>query len=281
MKQNFTILWIEDKERVIDSQIPEIKSFLDNEGFELNLLKDTVGDKFRTLLKNDQLIDIIITDYNISEETKGTDVIKYVRNNGFLTDILFYSVHDYLFEDEAIYSELGHYGLIEICEDKEVTEPLKQLIKKNLMRCKDIVFLRGFIISQSIELELKLNDFFSTYFEVPKKQLTNFHNIILESRYIPMAGKKKWLSQILKKTDLLDEFKGLLTNLDDISEKRNLLAHCKKDSNNPNILVSSGKDEKIDRDELNRVIKKIDLVSGHIDRLIEKLPIETGPTEDA
>ncbi|MCK5022190.1 MAG: hypothetical protein KAR54_03005 [Candidatus Pacebacteria bacterium] len=275
MKQNFTILWIEDKERVIDSQIPRIKSFLDDEGFELNLLKDTVGDEFKTLLENNKLIDIIVTDYNISEETKGTDVIKHVRDNGFLTDILFYSVHDDLFEDEDIYSKLGHYGLIEIYKDKEVTDPLKELIKKNLKRCKDIVFLRGFVISQSIELELKLNEFFSTYFEVPKKQLTDFHNIILESRYIPMAGKKKWLSQILKKTDFMEEFKGLLTNLDDISEKRNLLAHCKKDSDNPNILVSSGKDEKIDRDELNRIIKKIDVVSGHLDRLIEKLPIKT------
>ena len=280
MKQNFTILWIEDKERVINSQIPQIKSFLDDEGFELNLLKDTVGDKFKTLLENNKLIDIIVTDYNISEETKGTDVIKHVRDNGFLTDILFYSVHDDLFEDEDIYSKLGHYGLIEIYKDKEVTDPLKELIKKNLKRCKDIVFLRGFVISQSIELELKLNKFFSKYFEIPEKQLKEFHDTILESRHVPMAGKKKWLSQILDKNDLKGEFKGLSTKLNDIADKRNLLAHCKKNSNNPNILISSGENERIDRDELNSIIKKIDVISGQIDDLIEKLPFETDPGGD-
>jgi len=282
MKQNFTILWIEDKEIVITSQIPEIKRFLDSEGFEMKFFKDTVGDKFKEIIEENKLIDLIVTDFHISEETNGTDVIKHVRDKGLLTDILFYSVHTDLFEKEGrdIYNELGHYGLIEILEGKDVILPIKELIKKNIKRCQDIVFLRGFVISQSIELELKLNEFFSKYFEVPEKQIIEFHNTILESSYVPMAGKKKWLSQILNENNLNTEFKGLLTKLEEISTKRNLLAHCKKDDDNQNVLISSGKEEIIDKIGLNRILEQIDVVSVHLDKLIEKLPFENASIEE-
>ncbi|VVB96544.1 Uncharacterised protein [uncultured archaeon] len=214
MMQNFTILWIEDKEIVITSQVPDIKRFLEKEGFQLNLLIDNEGERFKEYLNNEP-IDIIVTDYNISETVKGIDVVDYVREKKMLNDILFYSVHDDLFEDGAIYTKLGHYGLVEVCEGKEVTEPLKNLIKKNIIRCQDIVFLRGFVISRSIELELKLNEFLARYFKIPEKQLEEFHNTILESSYVPMAGKKKWLSQILEKNGIKKEpeFEGLLNKL--------------------------------------------------------------------
>lgn len=275
MKQNFTILWIEDKEKVITSQVPTIEKFLDTEGFQLNLLKDTEGDKFKKYLAT-ELIDIIVTDYNISEEIKGTDVVEFVREKKMLTDVLFYSVHDDLFEDGTIYEKLGHYGLVEICEGKDVADPLKNLIKKNIRRCQDIVFLRGFVISRAVELELEINEFLAQYFKIPEKQLQEFHNTILESSYVPMAGKQKWLSQILEKNGIKkgSEFDGLLNKLDGIAKQRNLLAHCKKDKHNPNVLVASGKEEMFDRKRLNDILKNIETVSQHLDKLIAKFSVK-------
>jgi len=276
MKQNFTILWIEDKERVITSQIPEIKRFLDSEGFQLNLLMDTSGDLFETLIQENKNMDIVVTDYNISEEIKGTDIIDYIRKNGLLIDILFYSVHEELFRDDEIFSKLGHYGLIETCDGKDVMEPLKNLIIKNIKRCQDIVFLRGFVISRSVELELKINVFIAEYFKIDDDLKEEFHNFVLESSYVPMVGKKKWLSQILEINDIKnsDEFKGLLTKLDNISAQRNLVAHCKKDNENPNIIVSAGKHEVFDKNRLNGILKDIDNASNRLDILIKKFSIE-------
>ncbi len=275
MNQNFTIVWIEDNEKVITSQATAIGKFLDNEGFQLNLLTDTEGEKFKKYLDT-ELIDIIVTDYNISEEIKGTDVIEFVRSKKLLTDILFYSVHDEMFKEGTIYDKLGHYGLVEICEGKDVVEPLKGLIKKNIIRCQDIVFLRGFVISRAVELELEINEFLAQYFKIPEKQLEEFHNTILESSYVPMAGKQKWLSQILEKNGIKkgSEFEGLLNKLDGIAKQRNLLAHCKKDNDNPNVLVASGKEEKFDRNRLNSILKNIETVSQHLDKLIENFSVK-------
>lgn len=274
MNQNFTILWIEDKKRVIISQVPEIENFLESEGFELYLLTDNTGDEYQHFLDENKSIDLVVTDYNISEEMKGTDIVEYVRDKGLLIDILFYSVHDDLFKNGDIYDKLGHYGLIDICEGKDVVEPLKDLIIKNIKRCQDIVFLRGFIISKSVELELKLNEYFAQYFEIQDDLKEDFHNFILESSYVPMAGKKRWLSQILEKNNLKnhEDFAGLLNKLDFISTQRNLLAHCKKGKNNPNTLISTGDEEIFDKERLNKILEKIDVVSDQLDKLMEIAP---------
>jgi CheY-like chemotaxis protein len=273
MKQTFTILWIEDNEKVITSQEPAIKKYLEHEGFDLRLLKDTDGDTYESYLDNES-IDIIVTDYNISEDVKGTDVIKNVRNRKLLTDILFYSVMDQIFKKEDIYTQLGHYGLIDICIGKEITDPLIEIIKKNLLRCQDIVFLRGFVISRSVELELQINFFLSNYFKINESQRKEFHDFILESSYVPFAGKKKWMSLILEKNNLKTdvEFKGLLNQLDNIVNCRNLLAHCKKSEEDCRVLCSSGKETKFDKEKLKNLLIKINTVEKQLEKLTKKFP---------
>ena len=48
------------------------------------------------------------------------------------------------------------------------------MINKNLLKWQDVVFLRGMIISKTIELEIKVNEFLATYFEVPDAQTRLF-----------------------------------------------------------------------------------------------------------
>jgi CheY-like chemotaxis protein len=273
MKQTFTILWIEDNEKVITSQEPAIKKYLESEGFDLRLLQDTDGETYESYLDTES-IDVIVTDYNISEEVKGTDVIKKVRKKKLLTDILFYSVMDSLFKKEDIYTQLGHYGLIDICVGKEIKDPLIEIIKKNLLRCQDIVFLRGFVISRSVELELQINFFLSNYFKIEASQKKEFHDFILESSYVPFAGKKKWMSLILEKNNLKtsEEFRGLLNQLDKIVNCRNLLAHCKKSDTDCTVLYSSGKETKFDKEKLKDLLIKINNVDNQLEKLIAKFP---------
>jgi hypothetical protein len=272
MKPIFTILWIEDKDFVITSQIPTIQKFLDESGYELKLMKDNEGDKYKGILENEPIIDVIVTDYNISEDVKGIDVVKFVREKKKLTDILFYSVVDDIFKKGKIFSDMGHFGLVQICQGKDVEKPLKELIQKNLQRLEDIVFLRGFVISRSVDLEIKMNDVFSCYFKINPDLKEDFHNFILESSYVPFFGKSKWLSQILKKKGFTNdpELIGLLTQVQWIAEQRNLLAHCKRDTKIPNILVSSGKTEVFDKNRVNEILIKIAACESKIEKLIAK-----------
>jgi len=75
---------------------------------------------------------------------------------------------------------------------------------------------------------------------------------------------------ILEENDIKQEFSALITKISHIEEQRNLLAHCKTDPGNKNILISMGEEETFDREKINSILKKINVVSGQLDDLIEK-----------
>jgi CheY-like chemotaxis protein len=269
MKQTFTILQVDDKPGAMKGQMKDVEKYLDKKDFKLELIIDETGETVEETLKTGD-VDIVTIDKNLADEDEmsGIDVINVIRNNGFPIDVLFYSAID--FDVDEIHSKTDHYGFVEVVEGKTIVEYLKRLIDKNIKRCQDIVFLRGKIISSVIDLELKINDFFVKYFKIPEKNKIHFNNFILENKYSSLFGKKKTLSMILEENEIKQEFSGLLSKINHIEEQRNLLAHCKTDPRNKNILISMGEEETFDRKKINSILKKINVVSGQLDDLIEK-----------
>jgi hypothetical protein len=270
MSEDFTILWVEDKKSVVDEQIGEIEQYLRELGFKLVLLYDEEGSEVETFIQENPNIEIIVTDYNISEDYKGIDIIKLVREKEKLIDILLYSVVPEVYNDIEILKKVGHYGFIEFMEGKDVADKLKLIIDKNIRRNQNIIFLRGFVISKVIDLELKLNEFFAEYFKIEVFLREDFHDFVLEGSYLPLEGKKKVLSKVLEKYHLKKDkkFEGMTTKLMEIADYRNKLAHCKIDPKNPTVLISSGEPCNLNRDDLRKLLKKIEIVSSQLDELI-------------
>lgn len=275
MKQVFTILWVEDKPRVVSLNAKELDKFFDDnyKDFKLEIIEAKSGKDIEDSLKK-QNVDIVVTDYNLEENMNGLDVIKLIKKNGLLTDVLFYTAKKFDFNSDEIYQKADHYGFIEVSEGtKEVAEPVRRLVRKNLKRCEDIVFLRGMVISRIIDLELEVNVFLERYFQIPEgEKKIHFHNFILENRFNSMAGKRKTISKILENNKIKDNFRGLLTQMEKLESERNLLAHCKckKDKKNKNILVSMGEEEVFDKERICGILKRINSVSEQFDSLTKK-----------
>jgi CheY-like chemotaxis protein len=275
MKQVFTILWVEDKPRVVSLNKKELEGFFDKnyKDFRLDVIEAKTGKDIEANLTK-QNVDVVVTDYNLEENMNGLDVIKLIKKNGLLTDVLFYTAKKFDFNIDEIYQKADHYGFIEVSEGtKEVAEPLQKLIKKNLKRCEDIVFLRGMVISKIIDLELEVNVFLEKYFQIPEgDKKIHFHNFILENRFNSLAGKRKTIAKIIENNKIKDSFKGLLTQMEKLETDRNLLAHCrcKRDSKNKNILISMGEEETFDNGRICGILKKINSVSEQFDSLTKK-----------
>ena len=215
MTETFTILWVEDKKSVVDEQIDDIEKYLKELGFKLVILYDDEGSEVENFIQQNPDIEIIVTDFNISEDYNGIDIIKLVREEGKLIDILLYSVVPDVYEDVEILKKVGHYGFIEFMQGKDVAEKLKLIIDKNIRRSQNIIFLRGFVISKVIDLELKLNEFFAEYFKIQVFLREDFHDFVLEGSYLPLEGKKKVLSKILEKYNIKNDskFSGMANKL--------------------------------------------------------------------
>jgi len=198
MMPNFTVLWVEDTESIVRVQRDMIFRFLSGLGYNLNLINAVDEEAFISSYSSVPNIDIILTDQGISEGFTGLDVIKRVRQDNRLTDILFYSAKEDTFKDKTIYSNLGQYGLIRIVEGKDIEEPVKELITINLQRYKDIIYLRGFVISRCVDLEIRLNEVIACYFKISPNLIDEFQNSMLEGGAMSMSGKKFLLDKIIR-----------------------------------------------------------------------------------
>ncbi|MDD1685643.1 hypothetical protein [Methanoregula sp.] len=269
MTDDFTIVWVEDKESVVDDQIDDIRQHLKELGYNLILLYDEYGDKVEEFVQQNPNIEIIVTDYNIFEGFTGIDVIKLVRKKEKLIDILLYSVVPEISNDVELLKQVSRFGFIEFMEGKDVAERLKLIIDKNIRRSQNIIFLRGFVISKVIDLELKLNEFFAEYFKIQVVLRDDFHDYVLEGSYLPLEGKKKVLAKILDKYDIKTDpkFSGMVGKLMQVADLRNKLAHCKIDPTNPTVLISSGEPCPFNRSDLRDLLNKIDTVALQIDEL--------------
>jgi len=271
MNPTFTILWVEDKPRAMRSQVDAVIQYIKGKSFEPNIMHDVDGKQFQKAITDKIPIDIVVTDKNLPAPMDGITVIKILKSKKRLTDVLFYSAKG--FDIEEVRKE--HYGFVEIVEGKEIVDKLKRLIDKNLKRCEDIVFLRGMVISMIIDLELKVNEFFVSYFKIPNENQEHFHNFILENQYNSLGGKVVTLDNILEKQGLKKEFKDLLQNIRELANNRNLLAHCKTDPKNKNVLICMGQQKTFDKNKINKILDQINVVSEQLDDLPRKFSPKT------
>jgi hypothetical protein len=270
MKQSYTIIWVEDNPDAMTSQIEEIKEYLQKRNFEPIVILDENGEVLKEYLKKKQPIEIIVTDQNLTDQIDGLSILKLLRKKKSLTDVLFYTTKQGITSDD-VYNL--HYGFVEFVKGKSaIVGPLKRLIDKSLKRYEDIIFLRGMVISMIIDLELKVNEFFVNYFKIPKESQEHFHNFILENQYNSLGGKVITLENIMEGKGLKKEFQKLVQNIRELANNRNLLAHCKTDPKNKNVLICMGKQKKFDKNKINEIIEKVNEVSEHLDEFIAEFP---------
>jgi hypothetical protein len=270
MKQTFTIIWVEDNPDAMTSQIEEIKEYLQEKNYEPCIIIDENGKGLQDCLKKKQPIEIIVTDQNLTDQIDGLGILKLLKQKKLLTDVLFYTTKQGITSDD-VYNQ--HYGFVEFVKGKSaIVDPLKRLIDKSLKRYEDIIFLRGVVISMIIDLELKVNEFFVSYFKIPKKNQEHFHNFILENQYNSLGGKVVTLENIIEKQGLKKQFDKILQGIRELANNRNLLAHCKADPNNKNVLICMGKAKKFDKSKINEIIGKVNEASEHLDEFIAEFP---------
>jgi len=175
----------------MDTQRDRIQAFLEEKNLRLNWLVNEDGKNVKEQLEN-EVVDIALLDQNINE-VRGLDVLKELRDDNDLTDVLFYSAVAGQQEELA---EARTFTFTEVIEGREIGRRLELLIEKNLHKLEDVGILRGIVISKVIELELAVNEFFISYLKIPAEKIDEFRSFILENSYLSFEGKKQTIEKI-------------------------------------------------------------------------------------
>ncbi len=156
MNTKFKILWFEDVPVWFHMERMRIEDIL-KEHYLTPLIVHKDGDDFDINELEGNEYDLILMDYKLADQVTGDSIVAALRKNDILTDILFYSS-----EEESMLSAIRKQmppidGVYLTKRDHTIfTEKAKRLINKIVRRSEDVVNLRGFVLDNTSDFELRV-----------------------------------------------------------------------------------------------------------------------------
>ena len=237
MKTDFRILWIDDNSQFIDALTPPLGNWMDNQGFALlvHSHKNETG-ILDDLNKHD--IELIVIDYKLPKK-KGDALISEIRDKNYYQDIIFYSQDGIPKEVSTIPNDVFKTppdGVFFV-DRSDAKDRIKNLIELKIRRSSDLATLRGWIVADSIELELLLGRVLAKCFKEKEALFTTC--VLLHEGLFDFYKKHMVLNNLLHdrmgelqkagSTEKLTEIKACKKVLDALSDEivhiRNALAH--------------------------------------------------------
>lgn len=233
MTLNYRIHWVDDSTEFAESVRDGIVEHF--ESAEVNIHAEIVddGEDIEDTAFSEAL-DLFVLDYNL-DGRNGDELIKILRSNGELTEIVFYS------QDGSVCEKFPSEEGIHTCIREDAGEKIRTVVDRFIDRSRNVAVMRGMIISEAIDLENRLTSIVVDMFG-DKKQL--FQDKILNKPLLDFEKKRMFLQSVLKdalkeardseqkdeaKIEKLDRLtKSLNSFKEEIIDQRNILAHSNK-----------------------------------------------------
>lgn len=157
-------MWFEDSKRWYEEEAKNVKKMV-KAHFLIPEIEWHSGEKPPKDYSYSNSYDLILVDYQL-DSNHGDELIRQIRANQIVTDVLFYSanIHDLLgsISDEENYLD-GVY--VSDRDRAEFEIKVESLINKLVRRSADIVNLRGFVLDSTSDFESRVEDMLDQYWE--------------------------------------------------------------------------------------------------------------------
>lgn len=196
MNTTFRILWFEDEPIWFNMEKMRVESIL-----QAHYLRPLINRKNGNDFQIDELTgndyDLIIMDFKLADEITGDTIVTALRENNILTDILFYSS-----EEEAMLATIRAKmppidGVYLTKRDYTIfTEKVEKVIGKIVKRSEDIVNLRGFVLDNTSEFELRIKEILNICWQ----KFDDSQKSALSEAILELLGRKEtWITKQVKK----------------------------------------------------------------------------------
>lgn len=195
MNTTFRILWFEDEPTWFRMEQMQIKEILKNHYLIPDISRKD-GEEFDVTELTGNDYDLILMDYKLAEGKTGDTIVSAIRENDILTDILFYSS-----EEQNMLSALSKGmplidGVYLTKRDYTIfTEKAEKLIGKIVKRSEDVVNLRGFVLDNTSDFELRIKEILNICWQ----KFNDEQKGLLTEKTIALLNSKK--SRITKQVE--------------------------------------------------------------------------------
>lgn len=197
MNTTFKILWFEDEVSWYRMERMRINGILEQHYLVPEIVRRD-GDGFDIAEITSNEYDLILMDYKLAEGVTGDTIVSAIRESDILTDILFYSS-----EEQNMLSALSNGmpqidGVYLTKRDYSIfTEKAEKLIRKIVKRSEDIVNLRGFVLDNTSDFEVRIKELLNICWH---KFNADQRKIILETTDKLLSSKEAWIKKQVKTT---------------------------------------------------------------------------------
>lgn len=289
MSLTYKVLWVDDNKDEFKKEEKELKKYIGDMFFspKIDFCEDLTAAKH---FIETERYDVIFSDYNIDEE-KGDEFISFIREKSVNTEVLFYSGQNELPEGRldrvTFFFETGSH------REERLLKKMKELISLTVAKLNDLTQLRGLVMSEVSELDVKMKEIVADYCkknESDEKDLRSyiigkieervkksldisqsncdkkcFHGwknktvqeVVFEQNFDSYTTARALNRIIEKKNPDIDRF---LSNYNaEIIQNRNELAHCKtiKKENGSEVLFTKRGEKEFTEEDINNIRKNI------------------------
>lgn len=172
MKLKYKILWIENEQDWVESIEDQIQEYLEDLGF--NFEKRLISKEEKNIDYNDY--DLILMDLNLAEQPNGAELISKIRDLGAYTDVVFYSamgIDDLRAKGKEKELEGVYYS--GRTPEASFVKKVKAVIDSTIKKVQDLNNLRGLVMAEVSELDVKMMDIIKKYYV--QNETEEFKNI--------------------------------------------------------------------------------------------------------
>ena len=290
MRLKYKILWIENEKDWVESIEDQIQEYLEDLGFVYE--KKLISKEEKNIDYNDY--DLILMDLNLADQPNGAELISKIRNVGAYTDVVFYSamgIDDLRAKGKEKELEGVYYS--GRTPEASFVKKVKAVIDSTIKKVQDLSNLRGLVMAEVSELDVKMMDIIKKYYvqneteelkntfhkHVTKKQEERFKKDLEGCEKEEKVCYHKWkdepieniipqmeASQLAKAVNYLisaDLYSPIRANFfedykAEIVDTRNQLAHCaSKIEDGKEILITRGGDKTYNDESIKEIRKNI------------------------
>lgn len=183
MRENISILWVEDSKSYYEEAKDILEMHAEDKGIKVNF--KYVENAFSLLEEIDkqvqgfQIHDICFIDYALSmpDNKTGENIIRELRQKKVGADILFYSSENIATIRETIKQDLSSFEGVYVADRDTFEDKSKLLLNKNSKKLYSINNIRGILMNETSENDYIMKSYilkeYSTLSDEQKEEITN------------------------------------------------------------------------------------------------------------
>ncbi len=155
MRYDLRVLWVDDTEAYFTEEMEVVNTYAEDHGISVEFRYLDNPSDFLEIIRKDgsyfKMYDIFFIDYALATNLLGSELIRELKNNEYVTDILFYSTQNEKEIRTIISNNVGSYEGVYIARKENFEEKAQQLIIKNARNLTSLYNIRGFLMDQTSE----------------------------------------------------------------------------------------------------------------------------------